>query len=174
MPSIFTHAVVPLAAALVLERRRLPWWMVGAGMLAAMAPDVDGVLHNLGVAASGMWGHRGYTHSLGFALLVGVVGLVLAKRWGVSRGWGFAWMALCAFSHPALDCFTDGGAGVPLWWPLVDTRYHAPWRPVVAAPMSIPRFFFAARPRRDQERIAHRVAAVDRRRPAYFADAKFS
>ena len=38
MPTIFTHAVVPLAAGLALGRTALPPRLVAAGVVAAMAP----------------------------------------------------------------------------------------------------------------------------------------
>ena len=36
MPTILTHALIPLAAGVALGRKRLPPRLVGAGMLAAM------------------------------------------------------------------------------------------------------------------------------------------
>jgi inner membrane protein len=141
MPSIFSHIAVPVAARVALGGRRVPWAMLAAGMVAAVLPDIDGVAHQFGIAAHGMWGHRGYTHTLGFALLVGAVGALLAPRWGLARWKGFAWMALCAFSHPLLDCMTNGGAAVPLLWPLEAARYRSPWHPIAVAPLDIHRFF---------------------------------
>ena len=52
MPTIFTHAVVPLAAGLALGRKTLPPRLVAAGMLAAIAPDFDTVAFRLGIACN--------------------------------------------------------------------------------------------------------------------------
>jgi inner membrane protein len=36
---------------------------------------------------------------------------------------------------------TDKGMGVGFFIPFDNTRYHMPWRPIYASPMSISRFF---------------------------------
>ncbi|WP_239645070.1 metal-dependent hydrolase, partial [Comamonas sp. B-9] len=81
MPTIFTHVAVPVAAALALGSRRVPPSMLLVGALAAIAPDFDGIPYQFGSAGSGIWAHRGITHTALFALLMGLLGLWLG-RWG--------------------------------------------------------------------------------------------
>lgn len=141
MPTIFTHVAVPVCAAIALGTRRVPVSALLAGMLASIAPDFDGLAFKLGVAYGGMDGHRGFTHTLVFALLLGLAGWWLAPRWGMRRAVGWAWIALCTASHPLLDMLTNGGIGIAFFWPFVDVRYFSPWRPIEVSPIALKRFF---------------------------------
>ena len=69
MPTVFTHVAVPVCAAIALGTRRVPVTALLAGMLASIVPDFDGLAFKLGIAYGGMSGHRGFTHTLVFALL---------------------------------------------------------------------------------------------------------
>jgi inner membrane protein len=137
MPTVLTHVAVPLAATLGLGTRRLPWSALLAGMLAAVIPDLDGIAFKLGIAYGGMTGHRGFTHTLLFALVLGLAGYGLAPRWGMPRWAGYAWIALCTLSHPLLDMMTSGGIGIALWWPLDSARHFFAWRPIAVSPVSL-------------------------------------
>lgn len=143
MPTIFTHAIVPLAAGLALGRTALPPRLVAAGMLAAIAPDFDTVAFRLGIAYADQFGHRGATHSIAFALALGLLAAIAAP-WLCSGRWrAFAFIAACTLSHPLLDALTSGGLGVALLWPLSHERFFAPWRPIAVSPIGAG--FFSAR-----------------------------
>ncbi len=141
MPTVFSHVAVPVCAAVALGTRRIPPWALAAGMVAAIAPDFDGLAFKLGIAYGGMGGHRGFTHTLLFALLLGLAGAWLAPRWGMRRWAGFAWIAACTASHAVLDMFTNGGIGIAFLWPFNDARYFSPWRPIEVSPIALRRFF---------------------------------
>jgi inner membrane protein len=143
MPTIFTHAVVPLAAGLALGRRALPPRLVAAGMLAAIAPDFDTVAFRLGIAYAAPFGHRGATHSLVFALVLGALAAIAASWLRSGRWRAFAFVTLCTLSHPLLDALTSGGLGVALLWPASHERFFAPWRPIAVSPIGAG--FFSAR-----------------------------
>jgi len=121
--------------------------MVGWSLLS-MLPDADVVGLFLGVNYGAPWGHRGATHSLVFALLVGtVVALVArARRRSVLRVGMLA--TLVVASHGVLDTLTDGGLGCALLWPFDDTRYFAPVNPIPVSPIGLqvlsPRGLYAA------------------------------
>jgi inner membrane protein len=136
---MLTHLVVPISATVALGTRRLPVGALLAGMLAAIAPDFDGIAFKLGIAYGDMLGHRGFTHTLLFALLFGLFGYALAPRWDMSRWAGYAWIALCTLSHPLLDMLTNGGMGSPILWPLDPTHYFFPGRPIEVSPVSLKR-----------------------------------
>ena len=143
MPTIFTHAVVPLAAGLALGRKALPPRLVAAGVVAAMAPDFDTVAFRLGIAYADQFGHRGATHSIVFALALGLIAAIAAPWLRSGRQRAFAFVALCALSHPLLDALTNGGLGVALLWPWSHARFFAPWRPIAVSPIGAG--FFSAR-----------------------------
>lgn len=143
MPTIFTHAVVPLAAGLALGRKTLPPRLVAAGVVAAMAPDFDTVAFKLGIAYADQFGHRGATHSIVFALALGLIAAIAAPWLRSGRRRAFAFVALCTLSHPLLDALTNGGLGVALLWPWSHARFFAPWRPIAVSPIGAG--FFSAR-----------------------------
>lgn len=143
VPTIFTHAVVPLAAGLALGRKALPPRLVAAGVVAAMAPDFDTVAFRLGIAYADQFGHRGATHSIVFALALGLLAAACAPWLHSSRWRAFVFVALCTLSHPLLDALTSGGLGVALLWPASDERFFAPWRPIAVSPIGAG--FFSAR-----------------------------
>jgi inner membrane protein len=53
----------------------------------------------------------------------------------------YAWVAVCTFSHPVADTFTNGGLAIPLYWPITETRFFSPWTPVEVSPIALKRFF---------------------------------
>lgn len=73
MPSIISHAVVPLAVGLALGRKAIPWRLLVIGITAAMLPDADVLAFHFGVPYAHQLGHRGMTHSLVFALLLAML-----------------------------------------------------------------------------------------------------
>lgn len=135
MPTVISHAVVPLALGWALGPRRVDRRLLVAGALAAMLPDADVVAFKLGIAYADDFGHRGASHSFVFAAAVGALG-ALASRWlRTPPLWAALWLAACVASHPLLDALTDGGLGVALWWPWSDARIFAPWRPIEVSPI---------------------------------------
>jgi inner membrane protein len=140
MPTIFTHAVVPLAAGLGLGRATVSRRLMVAGMVASIMPDFDVVAFKLGIAYSDALGHRGASHSLAFALMLGLLALLCAQPLRSKRVVAFVFVALSALSHAVLDMFTNGGLGVAMWWPVSTERIFAPWRVIEVSPIGISRF----------------------------------
>ncbi|MET3135107.1 inner membrane protein [Oxalobacteraceae bacterium GrIS 1.11] len=139
MPTILTHAAVPLALGIGLGGRLVSRRLLLAGVLAAMLPDLDVLAFRLHVAYSDTLGHRGATHSMAFALLVALMGLIFARQLRSDRSGAFIFLAVSALSHGLLDMFTNGGLGVALWWPLSAERLFAPWRVIEVSPLSVQR-----------------------------------
>jgi inner membrane protein len=142
MPTIITHAILPLAAGIALGRHRIPSRLVLAGMAAAMLPDADVAMFKLGIEYAHDFGHRGASHSLAFAVFCGVFAAGFARWLRVRAVTAFLFIALCVASHPLLDMLTDGGLGVALFWPWSDARHFAPWRVIAVSPF-VNRFFSA-------------------------------
>ncbi len=127
MPSPIGHAL----AGLAIERLHAdPGSPRGRACLAAVAaalPDLDLVLRFV----DGRNHHRAESHSIGAALLAGL--LVWAWRRAAGRpqalGWarvaGAAWL-----SHVVLDWLgrdTNPPLGLMALWPLSDGWFHSPW-----------------------------------------------
>ena len=141
MPTIFAHAVVPLAIAAAAGRARISPKLAIAGAAFAIVPDLDVVSFRLGIDYADTWGHRGATHSLVFAALCAAV---VALLWREARSFiGWIFLALSMASHGLLDTLTDGGLGAALWWPFSEARVFAPLTPVRVSPIGAG--FFSAR-----------------------------
>src|SRR4030095_6619519 len=70
MPSIFSHAIFASAVGRAFvnnDNLPLRFWLLTAG--CAMLPDVDAVSFLFGVPYGNIFGHRGITHSIAFAVL---------------------------------------------------------------------------------------------------------
>ncbi|OON67237.1 metal-dependent hydrolase [Hymenobacter sp. CRA2] len=143
MPTIFTHAAVALGLGRIRYARQLPtrFWLLTA--LCAIAPDFDAVTFKLGIPYASMWGHRGFTHSLVFAALLGLLLAYGAWPRTTCRAPLVLWFFLATASHPLLDMLTNGGLGVALLAPFSAERFFFPWRPVQVSPVGAG--FFSAR-----------------------------
>ena len=75
MPSIYTHGIVGLGLGKAFTGRRLPilFWIMAFTL--PIIPDFD-VFSD--ISYGNIAGHRGFTHSLCFALAVGLVALACA------------------------------------------------------------------------------------------------
>ena len=130
------HVAMGMAAARLYRPARPPrwrsmaWWSV-----LSLLPDVDVIGFSLGVQYGDPWGHRGATHSLTFAIAVGLAFGLAARR--LNRPVVRTALVACAVlaSHALFDTMTDGGLGCALLWPFDLTRYFAPWRPIPVAPI---------------------------------------
>ena len=141
MATVMTHALVDVGLGKLFTSRKMPltFWLAAAGL--PVLPDLDVVAFALGIPYDAPLGHRGFSHSLLFALLAGgAAGLLLRRRVGGH------WLGLCGFffavtaSHGVLDAFTDGGLGVAFFAPFDTTRYFFPWQPIQVSPIGL-RFF---------------------------------
>jgi inner membrane protein len=140
MPTILTHAVVPLALGIGLGTGVISRRLLLAGAVGAIMPDLDVVAFKLGIAYSDAFGHRGASHSLAFALLMGVLALLCAQQLRSTRLAAFVFVGLSTLSHAVLDMFTNGGLGVAMWWPVSPERLFAPWRVIEVSPIGLSRF----------------------------------
>ncbi|MGH9928325.1 MAG: metal-dependent hydrolase [Pyrinomonadaceae bacterium] len=87
--------------------------------------------------------HRGLTHSVAFAVLVGLAAGTLAfgkRPTGPVRLQLILYFTLVTLSHPLLDALTNGGLGVALFAPFSAERYFLPLRPIEVSPIGM-RFF---------------------------------
>jgi inner membrane protein len=141
MATALTHGFVAaaLGKAAFPERMTARFLVLAVG--CSLLPDLDVIGFQVGVRYADMFGHRGFSHSLLFALLVALLiaffafrsERVFSKRW-----WG---LVLFFFSvgatHGVLDAMTNGGYGVAFFSPFDRTRYFLPWQPLHVSPISI-------------------------------------
>lgn len=133
MPSAVSHAFLGIAfGAAVSSRKRI--WAVSAACSAL--PDVDALAVKLFSPLSDMWTHRGFSHSLIFAFLVGllVVSFGFTGR-SLQRGSRQWWLFLLFFfattaSHGFADALNNGSIGVDFFAPFSSVRYLLPYRPI--------------------------------------------
>ncbi len=140
MASIFGHAIASIAIGngFVKTKETLKFWFLA--VFCAVIPDADVIGFKFGVPYASFWGHRGFSHSLVFAILLGfVVTLFFYKK--KSFGRYFLFFTLATASHALLDALTTGGLGVAFFSPFENSRYFFPWRPIQVSPIGIANFF---------------------------------
>jgi inner membrane protein len=140
MPTVFSHAVVGLAASAIIAAPGSRARLALAAALCAVAPDLDVMGIWLGVPWRHVLGHRGLTHSLPFAAVLAAVVAAVAFR-GAARSHAWLTLFLATASHGVLDAMTDGGSGVAFLAPFDGTRTFFPWRPIPVSPIGLSRFF---------------------------------
>ncbi|HVF30898.1 MAG TPA: metal-dependent hydrolase [Pyrinomonadaceae bacterium] len=114
-----------IGSASGLARLGPRFWILGA--FCAILPDLDVIAFPLGVSYASTFGHRGFTHSIFFAVMIGMIITALFFRDTEVAKWKLAlYFAAATLSHPLLDMLTDGGLGVALLAPLVtsDSFFH--------------------------------------------------
>jgi inner membrane protein len=141
MASAFTHGFVAFAFNRLLLPGAMVPRVVALGLLCAVLPDLDVLGFRVGIPYRHWLGHRGFFHSLPFALLTGIIVMItvfrdlprFSKRW-----WLLAlYFSVVTASHGLLDAMTDGGFGIGFFSPFDNTRYFLPWRPLTVSPIGV-------------------------------------
>jgi inner membrane protein len=139
MPTVFTHAAVPVAVGLGLGRERIPARLLALGVAASVMPDLDSIAFRLGIPYQVTLGHRGVTHSLVFAVGLALLGACAFRQLRIGFGRAFWFLLLAAASHGLLDAFTTGGYGIAFLWPWSTHRYVGPLQVIEVAPLTLSR-----------------------------------
>lgn len=152
MPTILSHALAAGAAAQWWRRKKPTSFWIWT-IVVAMLPDIDVIGFSFGIAYEDTFGHRGFTHSLFCAVVVGAIaswhlshrpGSNLHRPASDSHLWAlFLWFTAVTASHGVLDALTNGGRGIAFFAPFGDQRYFFPWRPIQVSPIGVG--FFSAR-----------------------------
>jgi inner membrane protein len=140
MASAFSHVAIPIALRLAGGQRvsaRLLTW----GMILSAIPDLDSIAFRFGIPYESQWGHRGFTHSLLAAFVVGILSMLFWKSLRSSRAPVFWISFLSMASHGVLDAMTTGGLGVAFFWPWDLERYFLPWKVIAVSPIGVSQFF---------------------------------
>jgi inner membrane protein len=146
MASAFGHAVAAIAIGSSFSKpfKSFKFWLIC--VFCSILPDLDVIGFSFGIAYNSFWGHRGFSHSIIFALLIGVFFSItfyyslIKKEYKKLILIAFCFF-LCTLSHSLLDALTTGGKGVALLSPFDNTRYFFPWKVIKVSPIGISKFF---------------------------------
>ncbi len=148
MPTIFSHAIFSTAMGAAYADRPMParFWIFAG--ICSVLPDLDVIAFGFGIPYRSVWGHRGFTHSLLFAVLAGcciaLCGFREEEFAEMKRGRRSlaVFFILAIASHLLLDSLTNGGLGVAAFAPFENARYFAPFRPIRVSPIGADFFSF--------------------------------
>lgn len=151
MPTIMSHAIIPIATAAIINATQksgtdsykpfISKPLIFLAMALAILPDSDVAGFSFGIDYGHVLGHRGATHAI--LVAAAVTGLITAIMRPLHRKTIFSFLFFSMASHGILDAFTNGGLGAALFWPIDDMRYFAPFTPIEVSPIG--RNFFSER-----------------------------
>lgn len=143
MASSFGHAAVAFTASRLLPKKIRTKTVVTLGVISSILPDADVIAFRFGIPYGHMFGHRGFTHSIFFAMLWSYLLLWLfhRKEEASSKKKLGIFYFFCIGTHGLLDAMTTGGKGIALLSPFDNERYFLPWQFIKVSPLGIERFF---------------------------------
>ncbi|MEO8199236.1 MAG: metal-dependent hydrolase [Gemmatimonadota bacterium] len=121
-----------LGAAYSIKSGSRPRPTIIAFALLALAPDLDLTTALFGVprGTGSPLDHRGFTHSVFFALAIGGIVGALVKGSPMRRYFTGLWAFVALASHGLLDTMSRLGNGPMLFWPFSNAFYEFPLRPI--------------------------------------------
>jgi inner membrane protein len=133
--SPWTHAIAGAAVGAIYQgsqRRRV----IALAAICAVAPDLDLIGWPLGISPLAPLGHRGLTHSIAFAVLLGVLAatalrpdIAKPERWAATVA-----LILATATHSIVDALTTYAPTGPAFWaPFSNDRYRFSWRPLTGS-----------------------------------------
>jgi inner membrane protein len=138
MASAPSHAAFALALGAWLAPKQSPRAALVVVAALAVLPDIDAVGYWLGIPTASVIGHRGVTHSIAFAVAVGLsAAWLFARRKAISPGRVAPYFVIAMLSHGVLDAFTNGGPGIAFFAPFSNSRYFFPFRPIAVSPIGV-------------------------------------
>ena len=108
-----THALAGATAAWTISGRAVGRRSLLIGAAVALLPDLDVFIRSDADPLLAIEHHRGFTHSLLFTAIVGVLAAIKWRRAGLAAAVAYA-------THPFLDAATT--YGTQLFWPISDYR----------------------------------------------------
>ena len=102
MASAFSHAIVAWAIGKAVPMRELTTPTLAVGMACSILPDLDVVGFHFGIQYGDLWGHRGLSHSILFAVVLSGVLVTLGyrKRTAAAKLVLFTYFFLSTASRP--------------------------------------------------------------------------
>jgi inner membrane protein len=132
--SPWTHAIAGAAVGAFYQAPYYRRRVIALAAIAATIPDLDLIGWPLGISPSALLGHRGLTHSIPVAVVLGLAAtafLPLARR---ERIVATTVLVLAAMTHSMLDALTTYAPTGPAFWaPFSNARYRFSWQPLTGA-----------------------------------------
>jgi len=109
--------------------------VIALAAICGAAPDLDLIGWPLGVSPLTLFGHRGLTHSIPFAVVLGIAATALLPALPRRDRIGAALVLIVATAtHSLLDALTTYAPTGPAFWaPFSNQRYRFPWMPLTGA-----------------------------------------
>jgi len=138
MASLFAHGLVGFTLSKIVDSSSNKILFLLA-IVSAILPDLDIIAFKFGIPYAHPFGHRGFTHSILFAMVWAVLlGLLFGKK----RKLIFSIVIfLSTLSHGILDAITTGGKGIGFFIPFDNSRYFFPNRVIQVSPLGVREFF---------------------------------
>ncbi len=143
MASVFGHAIAAIGIGKLFPKAEMTRKVYLLGAVSAMIPDLDVIGFEFDIQWESMWSHRGFTHSIFFAITWALVLLVVFHRKkGFLKHFQLgSYYFLATVSHGLLDALTNGGNGIAFFAPFSAERYFLPWQLIQVSPLGIGNFF---------------------------------
>ena len=142
MPTVLTHSVVSLTLGKSIKWKQSSK-ITFCSFVCGSLPDFDFIGRYFGVKYIDHWGHRGWTHSLISAVLIGLILSYLCSQKSLlpRLGW-WLYFSFLTSTHSLLDMCTNGGHGVALLAPWSNIRLFFPqqYRVIQVSPMHFDSF----------------------------------
>ena len=138
MASVFGHSIVGFTLTKIIDNKHTKWLLLAA-IVSTVLPDFDVVTFRFGIPYSHPLGHRGFTHSMLFAVLWAL--FLMFTLGNKNKLIWFLVIFLSTVSHGILDAMTSGGKGVGFFIPFNNNRYFFPFREIRVSPIGIDKFF---------------------------------
>ena len=139
MASVFAHAITAIAIGKSLEKQPMPRRFWALMLISTILPDIDVIGFAFGIQYGDFLGHRGFSHSISFAVIWAA--FLVAWFFREQRLRIFLMLFLATASHGLLDAMTNGGLGIAFFAPFDNTRYFLEFRPIQVSPIGVTAFF---------------------------------
>lgn len=142
MATIFTHPAVALGLTPWLNFQEKKRQIVFIAIILTILPDIDVVGFRLGIPYLHLFGHRGFTHSITFSVIISFM-----MAWFIVRNSNLKlkpiwfYFFLSTLSHGFLDALTNGGYGIAFFSPFSNERFFFYSQPIEVSTLNIKRFF---------------------------------
>lgn len=147
MASAFGHACAALTIGNVYSEKKRPvlFWILS--VVCAVIPDMDVIGFRFHIPYGSTFGHRGFAHSIVFALIMGFIASWIYFKLTDTDKKLYArfviYFFLVTLSHALLDACTTGGLGVAFFSPFSNHRFFFPFHPIKVSPIKVGSFFSA-------------------------------
>jgi inner membrane protein len=137
MASIFGHGMLAYTISKVASRSNNK--LIILAILSSILPDIDVLAFHFGIAYEAPFGHRGFTHSIVFAVIWAIIIVYIFGK--AQKKLYVLVIFFSTISHGVLDALTTGGRGVGFFIPFDNSRYFLPFKVIKVSPLNVRDFF---------------------------------